>query len=310
MKKNNIKEPIYNGKKFDVEHALGMYAYSFYTLPAEAIYDKIVLSQLENRAKKCHIYLIGYTPKIDFTGARIEDQELIMTFKVLGNFFELKWELKPGCKLIQDDGKYFIQSKDGVRFFPSKEEAICRLCAESGKILFNVKYIGQGYGKGGSRNALDRLKSHETLQKIAIKGVPVGYRLEIMLLEVHSNNSLITMFNPNAVNKDEGKQRILAGIDKLFDTNEAERITLYEASLIRYFQPEFNVEFKDSFPSTKMKVLMDCYDKDFSAVVAEINFDDVPFLICSDSIAAKSYHIANHDLHDEADRKVFFSSIN
>jgi len=69
------------------------------------------------------------------------------------------------------------------------------------------------------------------------------------------------MFNPWANDKCRGSERIKKGLDKLFGTNEAERTTLYEASLIRYFQPPFNKEFKNSFPSTNMKVLADCYDK-------------------------------------------------
>jgi len=41
-------------------------------------------------------------------------------------------------------------------------------------IGFEVKYIGQAYGDAGSRNALDRLLKHETLQKIALNGAPNG----------------------------------------------------------------------------------------------------------------------------------------
>ncbi len=44
---------------------------------------------------------------------------------------------------------------------------------------------------------------------------------------------------------------------------------------------EINKEFKDSFPSTNMKCLQDCYDKDFSAIVAEFCFDEIPFLLRS-----------------------------
>jgi hypothetical protein len=81
---------------------------------------------------------------------------------------------------------------------------------------------------------------------------------------------------------------------------------LFEAAFIRYFSPQFNKEFKNSFPSTNLKVLEDCYDKDFSAVFAEINIDGLPFQLCSESISAKHYHFAKHDLHKEKDRKAFF----
>ena len=81
---------------------------------------------------------------------------------------------------------------------------------------------------------------------------------------------MVTVFNHHAKNKDEDSSRIRSGIDKLYGTTEQERIALYEAALIRYFSPPFNKEFKNSFPSTNLKILQDCYEKDFAAVIAEI----------------------------------------
>jgi len=181
------------------------------------------------------------------------------------------------------------------------------LSAGRATVEFNVKYIGQAFGKDGSRNAIDRLKKHETLQKISLLGAPDGYVLSILLLEIQPSNQVFSFFNPFAADKSQGKERIQKGMEKLHGTNEHERITLYEASLIRYFRPQYNIEFKDSFPSTNMKVLHDCYEKDFSAVIAEICFDDVPILIRSETVEAKPFHFAVHDLHDDENRKTFFS---
>lgn len=76
--------------------------------------------------------------------------------------------------------------------------------------------------------------------------------------------------------------------------------------MIRYFYPEFNKEFKDSFPSTNLKVLQDCYDKDFASVIAEISIEELPFRLCSEVVPPKTYHFAAHDLHKAEDRKAFF----
>ena len=128
------------------------------------------------------------------------------------------------------------------------------------------------------------------------------------LLEVEPGNRMVTIFNPFAKNKSEGEQRIEDGLHKLFGTDEQERITLYEASLIKHFQPKYNIEFKNSFPSTNLKVLADCYDRDFSSLVAEICFDEPPFLLFSDKVAPQRDHMVVHDLHDNEDRRVFFIS--
>lgn len=114
------------------------------------------------------------------------------------------------------------------------------------------------------------------------------------------------MINPFAKNNDESGARIQSGLQKLFNTTEEERVSLYEAALIRYFYPEFNKEFKDSFPSTNLKILRDCYDKDFCTVVAEICIDDLPFHLWSKTVEPKVYHIAEHNLHKDEDRRMFF----
>jgi len=170
-----------------------------------------------------------------------------------------------------------------------------------------VLYIGQAYGDNGSRNALDRLRKHETLQKISVTGAAgPDCNLTVLMLGIEPANRLITHFNPLAEVKTKGSERIAMGLDKLFGTSEAERTTLYEASLIRYFQPKFNKIFKDNFPSTDLKTLRDCYDKDFAALVAEISIDSLPFLLHSEVVPPNADHIAKHDLHAAAERRMFF----
>jgi hypothetical protein len=139
-----------------------------------------------------------------------------------------------------------------------------------------------------------------------LQGVPATHVLQILFLQIQPANRMISVFNPSAENTSDSDHRISAGFDKLYNTDEAERITLYEASLIRYFQPRFNKEFRNSFPSTNMKVLADCYQKDFNALVAEICFDELPFMLFTETVPPKRYHIARHDLHSDQARKLFF----
>jgi hypothetical protein len=79
---------------------------------------------------------------------------------------------------------------------------------------FNVLYIGQAYGKRGSRHALDRLRKHETCNEF-MTGAKDGYRLTILMLSIAAGTDLITMFNPVAENKAEGKERFKNGLIKL-----------------------------------------------------------------------------------------------
>ncbi|MFU7598302.1 hypothetical protein ACM9VS_05655 [Legionella pneumophila] len=302
-----MKEPhnLFDNTLFNVEHALVMYALSNCILRAEDIYDKQVIANLMSAIKKCHIYIIGFQPKIYFIEAKQHLNRISLKFSILGHEYTIENNLPDGARISIGEEFYLID-RQGNKFVPNMSAIQAQLSRESNAINFEVKYIGQALGKNGSRNAIDRLLRHETLQKISLKGVPDGYQLNILLLEVHPNPMLCTMFLPHAKNNESSSSRIKAGIDKLYGTNEQEQISLYEAALIRYFSPQFNKEFKSSFPSTNIKILQDCYKKDFSAVVAEINFDDLPFKLFSDTVEASSSHIAKFDLHDDFARKVFF----
>lgn len=298
---------IFAGKSFEVEHCLSLYADSFIQIPAEAIYDEATMEKIPPVVQDCHIYLIGLMPNVDVVDVNQEARTLTMVFEVLGKSYDLKWQIPDGLNLIFEDEQWFLSDGEKREGMPSQEEVVQRLRDHSGVVTFNVQYVGQAYGANGSRNAMDRLMRHETLQKIAIKGIPQGYKLQILMLAIQESNTVLTMLNPFAENMDDGDERIASGNDKLFGTSEQERVSLYEAALIRYFSPIFNKEFRNSFPSTNLKVLQDCYDKDFSALVAEINFDTLPYYLCSSTVDAAPTHTAFFDLHEDEQRKAFFA---
>lgn len=302
--KNDHAE-LFDSKRFDIEHALHMYASSFVVMPSFGIYEEEIVEAYKMQLEKCHIYVIGHVPVIEIVDHHLENGQIVFGILVAGKRHELAWSPPEGAEMVKTDRGWFIKSGDGY-WAPSDIEIARRLNAKQDAMCFDVLYIGQAYGKDGSRNALDRLLKHETLQRIAIKGVPADRRLTILMLEIEPGNRMITFMNPRAENKEDGSARISAGLDKLFGTSDAERVTLYEASLIRYFQPTFNKEFKESFPSTRLKVLADCYDKDFSALISEICIDELPFKMTSDAVQPSQYHIAQFDLHEDKARRVFF----
>lgn len=297
---------MFTGKKFDVEHALNMFATSYVQMPAWGIYEKEIVAELKPRIDACHVYIIGTLPAVQLVDDREEDGKLIIGLAVSGARHELSWPIPDGAKVIDTERGRFL-TKDSLVWAPSEHEMMRRLNDEQNAIRFEVLYVGQAYGKDGSRNALDRLLKHETLQKISVKGIPADRRLTLLMLEIEPGNRMITLMNPRAENKEDGQKRIAAGLDKLFGTSDAERVTLYEAALIRYFQPPFNKEFKGSFPSTNLKVLADCYQKDFAGLICEICIDELPFKLASDAVGEAQYHTAKFDLHKDEDRRMFFS---
>jgi hypothetical protein len=291
------------GKAFGVEHALVLYATNFVAMSATAIYEDDAIRMYLDQIAKCHIYLIGLPPTVEMVDLKQDDDDLVAVFDVANARCEVRCSLPPGATIVRDgEGELYIVDRDSRK--PASEIMLKGLRQEYQDIDFKVLYIGQAFGVEGSRNALDRLKQHETLQKISVKGIPEGYTLTILMLVVDSGHDLVTVISPFPGDRAKDLERMEAAMT--FNTTEAERITIYEAALIRYFQPPFNKEFKSSFPSTNLKLLAECYSKDFSAVVAEICLESLPFRIFSDAVEHKGYHIAKHDLHSAKDRQLFF----
>lgn len=305
---NDNWQDMLAGKKFDVEHALTLESRSSLILPAGWIYDNKRLEPFLEGIKDCHVYMIGHLPIMEMNGVgRIENAQLITSYLIAGKEHELRWNVPPGSKIEKQNGNWWVSDPEGKQLIPEQRLAQRRLSNEQNALPFNVLYIGQAFGTDGSRNALERLQKHEKLQEIALKQrevVPNNHRLSTLLLEMERNTELVTMFNSFAQSGDNTYERILNGLKKLDETTEAEKTTLYEASLISHFQPRFNKEFKDSFPSTNMKVLTGCYERDITAIIANLA-PNAEFQVCSDIVSPKKEHVIQIDLHDDKARRVF-----
>lgn len=56
---------------------------------------------------------------------------------------------------------------------------------------------------------------------------------------------------------------------------DKQKINFIEASLIKAFKPEYNKEFKHSFPNKNHKSYRECYDLDINAMVIETGTSDM-----------------------------------
>jgi hypothetical protein len=297
-----------------IEHLLLMYAKDYVLLPADKIYDQSIISELSPTIQNCHIYFIGEVPKIHINKVYSKHNTMFIDISItdLANNEILEVPIPKGFTFKEDEehGAY-AEDKDGNRTTLSEDTINTLIYQALGPSPFNVLYIGQAYGKDGERHAIDRLIKHSTLQKIALEGVKEGYKLQILLLGLENGNTLNTFINPRAKDQSDttANERISNGLDTLYGTSKAERVSLFEAAMIRYFKPKYNTQLKDSFPSTNLKLLQNCYEKDLQSVVAEITFETLPYHLYSESVAAEYRHVAHFDLHKEEDRRSFFALV-
>lgn len=307
---------------------------SFLFLPANAIYEK--LSGVANIiAKKCHIYMIVEVPKahIDQTSLKFK----IFDHNKVTYTFDLVYYIGNEEKRVSIESRNesdYIHLRDnevGIRVssYPHRNiEAFDSLGVKTEIYDINsfihefqvtelttakVLYVGQAYGSDGNRSALDRLISHGTLQKILAdyqenephKSILVG-------MFEFSPARMIENFN-GALNieykQEEEEERIQKAIDG--DIPIKDQIAIIEASIIRYFVPEYNIKLKNDLPSKQSKTLAKCYEYDFSAVGVTIysKCDFSPFStfnLYSNKVVKNYFHQIMIDLHSPEERKQFF----
>lgn len=122
-----LKDGLFGAAAFDIEHAIGMYATSYCTIPAEGIYERDRLEPLKSVLENCHIYLIGYTPRVDLVRAEQRQQVLELHFEILGSHYSISYDLPRELALTRTGEEYILQNSAGERFWPmcSKCNHVC-----------------------------------------------------------------------------------------------------------------------------------------------------------------------------------------
>jgi hypothetical protein len=275
----------------------------------------------ETRAllQRCHIYLIGVRPSPAFVpdSIRVFDTHTEGLVRVsergVSRDVEFKLEGKVNCTSLKVDP------------YPHK---IIRALDENGEMLFGfpankllphaelsdprlmdleIVYVGQAYGDG-SRSASDRLKSHETLQKVLadIAGNTPNLEAELLVYEYEQQARLLSFDGTGGLKPDAEDDRRMAGLLG-GEISDRQIVGLAEAGLIRYFEPAYNEKYKATFPAESMKVLEECYRLDFAGLAIEIDSEDFRFRLFSKVRDRGFHHIAQYDLVDVEKRRSFFS---
>ncbi|WP_025538909.1 hypothetical protein [Vibrio parahaemolyticus] len=274
-------------------------------------------------ANNSHIYLICKRPILSFSKHSFcyEDGNVSghINYRIEGEVSELEFSipfpLLDGAtevglsKYPHREFSTFNDSGEEVRYMPASAVAMGLGLHYKREELSNLEvlYVGQAFGDG-SRSAFDRLKSHSTLQKILAQAQYEDPDSEVFVLTFeYMPYRVLSHMDPRA--QDAIKDH--RDIDRFRSImnnplTEHQQICLAEAGLIRYFQPKFNAIYKDNFPNANHKILESCYDLDFSALVVEINTDELGFNLYSDAVKPNDHHMSKVDILDPVQRWGFF----
>ena len=271
-------------------------------------------------AALCHIYLICKRPATWFEPLTFKYQDNRVSghlaYKVQGKThrepFGFKIGLADGATMVRLDPyphRQIISYDDkgeSYRHWPSNVISV-----QQGSDVFReleVLYVGQAFGEG-NRSAIDRLRSHSTLQKILAEAQYKNPDDEIVLLTFeYPQYRIIAMMdgaNKTAIRDERDDSRFDSILDNPLSKHQ--QICLAEAGLIRYFAPEYNEIYKASFPALDQKILAECQMLDFSGLIVEIDTAGVGLSLRSPAVPTDMHHIAKFDLIDPKDRQSFFT---
>lgn len=278
----------------------------------------------EENLSNCHIYFIAARPLPYFKQGSIKhyNKKLsgILCYKIDGHEFEIPfadypWELSKDVVNIELKYPYrevvsYKENGEVETLVPASFLAnlyIPIIVEGSPLNQYEILYIGQALGQG-SRSAADRLKRHETLQKILALSSYEYPDKEIMLFMFEfEHDQMFTSMDGRAKDADnsgENETRLINAMKN--PPNKKQKIGMIEAGFIRYFQPHYNEIFKIKFPSSKHKVLQSCIDLDVTGLILELDTSDLRCKLYSLAATVSDHHIAKLDLTSQQNRLSFF----
>lgn len=277
----------------------------------------------------CHIYAICTRPRILATTAELiseEDGVSKFGFSIMRS--DRKAYINPTCQIVMPQGVSPKIEDNGatVAFMSSDDEVISRMptalllsqimppplhedrSEEIDRMFLDlsVEYIGQAYGKDGGRNALDRLSSHETLQRILGElNDKEPHRQVWIIVFKFDECAAQTLFLPW-----EGTVSDQESVDHTVDVwltplPNDQLTTLTEGALIRYFRPPFNERYKDTFPRADHSSYELPYKLDVNSVGFEVGTTSIITRIGSSTIQAMWAHMGLFTLSDPSVRRAF-----
>jgi hypothetical protein len=309
-------------RKYISEGAISLSSAHAAMLPPDQLHvDAQTTPEQEAILKDCHIYLICRRPALsidpDSFSMNGDVAQGHLTYRLNGKMksiaFKFSPDLRGGSRIVVDAYPHkrllFVQSDgDWSRYLPAAFLPGIANLENHAIRAFEVAYVGQAYGDG-TRSAIDRLRNHSMLQRILAETSSKTPDQEVMLfLFSYAPSKLISSFDSVSKAQIQGESDKEHWISMRSNPpTEQMEVALAEAGLIRYFEPEYNEKFKQSFPHEGLKLLQQCYRLDFAGLIVEIDTEDLKAPIYSARVQKGVHHIALFDLHDANKRRTFFS---
>lgn len=313
------------GYSFASEGVFNMFMSSFQLILGEDLesYSKSK-DQLFGRDNPCNIYFILKRPKVTIDPESFHSIGPIAQFNLIIQQRDGFSVVSMGAEFLKAKTDLELRSEYPYNIFSIRDKSQTLLVARPTTLIdtiplvdniqlelldYEILYIGQAYGKKGKRTAYDRLSAHETLQKIYTHSLSQNPESDIwiMLTSFSPVSTLITMGDKFISKKYKNKDRDEYLVKSFFENDgftfsERQKINFTEAALIKYFEPKYNIEFKDNFPSEKHKSYNECYKLDIRTLNIEVDTSDLIRNLYTTKIGRKNYHSVMFEFKNDDDR--------
>jgi hypothetical protein len=305
---------------------LGLNFYSSFVCifnPSE-LEDPKVREAIQNT--RCHVYLICKRKKLHFESSIEENGIGYTTLFYLNDKLDKEY-LRYQHKLSElkinsyNEGFYNIDLAKNKNITVKDYIAINNFGFQEKDLIgdktigplptdLEVMYIGQAFGRNDKKMIDYRLVNHDKIQKIAIEILNKSTNEEVLIigLEIKTNDLSMSFVRQGSNTERPTADSLRQLKDKASKrVSEGQEITIFEASLIKYFQTKLNVEYKETFPSPDFKSYDEIYDTDFNYIAMTIETRPVGVRIYSNEMKERKYLHAQHfPISSKSDKKSLF----
>ncbi|PED57337.1 preprotein translocase subunit SecA [Bacillus anthracis] len=319
-----IDDPKYSGMKLNVGMSrkymceFGLHTYSS---QVTVVYPN-KLDSVDVEGARYHIYMVNRIPRLSF----VKD-----SLKIHESYIEVSIKQGVATNTKIHNIKFALVNKNHQEIFVEgvlEGDKTLRLNDKDGggliaDVLFiytmhaetpldtEVVYVGQSYGKDGNRDALQRLASHSTLQKILADTMSEGIEYEVAITLWDFTPQLLSSMDGRSKDFIKSEKENLAHIEKVWSAPplilDSHIINATEAALINYFKPKYNEMFKNNFPDVNHKGYRFYYDYDYNAISVELDPACVNLKISSEHTEYNQYRAIKYPLNSEEKRRSMFN---
>ncbi|MFJ4748735.1 hypothetical protein [Streptomyces albogriseolus] len=295
----------------------------------KALRDESLSEEILEYASGCHLYLIGHRPMtvVDPDSLSVDGDYMAARFISYEQsddaIVECLWKqpgVAGGVEVISDwpynvlrvvDASGRRVAKGNASLFltyavASAESDEQRLPVDAQFLDLQVDYVGKAYGSEGERGALARLQNHKTFQRILAE---LSRDAEAWVILLNSDTqTLLTSVMPWGTPGDAADLADSEHIERALSGPLTDEIIVdfTEGCLIKYFQPRYNIQLKNTFPRPTSKPLMELYSRDLNAVGFELDTRHLGVRLRSEVVAPSFYHTETYPLHSVEERRSMF----